>query len=145
MIPYFLLLVTGTMQEKVYVIFDRWKNFLVIFLISLWRLSMLWGIKRGYEMEYCQIWWLRPLIWNMEKVLQVWLGLSQNPNQCRYGQIVIIWTLKRVNETLHSLAKLFEQNEKVITTHKEECQARVILEQNFRNLCQPVSTLLTHL
>ena len=49
-----------------------------------------------------------------------------------------------VNETLHSLAKLFEQNEKVITTHKEECRARVILEQNFRNLCQPVSTLLTH-
>ena len=50
-----------------------------------------------------------------------------------------------VNETLHSLAKLFEQNEKVITTDKEECRARVILEQNFRNLCQPVSTLLAHL
>ena len=48
----FLLLVTRTMQKIEYVIFDRWKNFLVIFLISLWRVNMLWGIKRGYRMEY---------------------------------------------------------------------------------------------
>ena len=50
-----------------------------------------------------------------------------------------------VDETLHNLAKLTEQDKKVLTPHKEERRTRVISEQNFRNLCQPVSTILTHL
>ena len=50
-----------------------------------------------------------------------------------------------VDETLHNLEKLTEQDKKVLTPHKEERRTRVISEQNFRNLCQPVSTILTHL
>ena len=49
--------------------------------------------------------------------------------------------MKHCTTLQNSLNKI----KKVLTPHKEERRTRVILEQNFRNLCQPVSTLLTHL
>ena len=73
----------------------------------------------------------------MEKVLQIWLALPQNLVQCRYGQIVIIKYIK--------LTKFTEQDEKVITTHKEESQARLILDQEDRAKLQKfMSTCIHH-
>ena len=59
---------------------------------------------------------------------------------------VQIWTNSHYieNETLHNLAKLTEQYEKVIRTHKEESRARIILDQEDRSKLQKFMSICIH-
>ena len=68
------------------------------------------------------------------------IGITTKPRS------VQIWVSGNhiVNETSHNLAKLNEQNEKVITTHKDERWARAISGQKDRAKLQKFMSTFIH-